>query len=116
MRRILLVVLLVSLSGFVFAESNGVEIINLSFNRNGTNLDFAQQMDEDFNLILSCVEEIGKVDIIFVLDTTSSMTSAIAGVKNNVNEFVRIMTIAGYDARFGVVTFGDYPKRAMVLV
>ncbi len=110
MRKILLVVLLVSLSGFVFAESNGLEIINLSFNRNGTNLDFAQHMDEDFNLILSCVEEIGKVDIIFVLDTTSSMTSAIASVKNNVNEFVRIMTIAGFDARFGIITFGDYPN------
>lgn len=48
-----------------------------------------------------------KVDVIFVVDITSSMFDEIAGVKDGINEFVAEFTERGMDGQVGLVAFGD---------
>jgi Mg-chelatase subunit ChlD len=47
------------------------------------------------------------IDIAFVLDTTGSMGSEIAGVRDSVRNFASILADAGHDIRLGAITFGD---------
>ncbi len=50
----------------------------------------------------------GKADIVFVIDVTGSMSSAIANVKNNINIFAEKLTNDyNIDANFGLVEFQD---------
>ncbi len=48
-----------------------------------------------------------KIDIAFVLDTTGSMGSEIAGVRDSVIQFVSILASLGHDIRLAAVEFGD---------
>ncbi len=47
------------------------------------------------------------LDIVFVMDTTGSMSSAITGVKNSVTSFIATLTSAGYNAKVAVVPYDD---------
>jgi len=50
----------------------------------------------------------GKADIVFVIDTTGSMSSAIAGVKNNINIFAdKLVNEYNVDANFSLIEFRD---------
>jgi len=50
----------------------------------------------------------GKADIAFVIDTTGSMSSAISGVKNNVNAFAeKLVNEYNVDANFSLIEFRD---------
>lgn len=50
----------------------------------------------------------GKADIVFVVDTTGSMSGAISGVKNNVNTFAeRLVNDYNIDANFSLIEFRD---------
>lgn len=50
----------------------------------------------------------GKADIVFVIDTTGSMGSAIANVKNNVNVFAeKLVNEYNVDANFSLIEFRD---------
>lgn len=53
-------------------------------------------------------EATGKADIVFVIDTTGSMSSAIAGVKNNIENFANAL-IDSYniDANFALIEYRD---------
>ena len=47
------------------------------------------------------------VDLLFVIDTTSSMAGAIEGVVNSINEFVNRLADEKVDVRIGGIAFGD---------
>jgi uncharacterized repeat protein (TIGR01451 family) len=51
--------------------------------------------------------EKGKADVVFVLDSTGSMGSSIANVKNNINSFVNQLEAKKVDVRLGLVDFKD---------
>ena len=46
-------------------------------------------------------------DIVFVIDTTGSMTAHLAAVKNNVSSYVDKLKSKGIDLRLGLVAYGD---------
>ena len=52
-----------------------------------------------------------RLDLAFVIDTTGSMGSSIDSVKASAVSLLRSMSTAGYDARFAVVDYRDYPSR-----
>jgi hypothetical protein len=47
------------------------------------------------------------VDILFVIDTTSSMENAIDGIVASIDSFVGTLAARGVDARIGAIAFGD---------
>jgi Ca-activated chloride channel family protein len=47
------------------------------------------------------------VDIVFVLDVTSSMRAEMNGVKSGIQRFVTALTSRGFDAQVGLIAFGD---------
>ncbi|WP_349408339.1 flagellin [Pseudalkalibacillus sp. SCS-8] len=49
----------------------------------------------------------GKTDIVFIIDDTGSMGSAINNVKNNITDFVDGIASKGIDVQLGLVTYGD---------
>ena len=51
------------------------------------------------------IAELGKVDVVFVIDTTASMQPEIDAVRNNCLSFARQLELKGIDARLGLVTF-----------
>ncbi|AQQ54862.1 VWA domain-containing protein [Planococcus lenghuensis] len=51
--------------------------------------------------------EKGPSDIVFVIDSTGSMGSAISNVKNNINSFVNQLAEKKVDVRLGLVEFKD---------
>jgi len=56
-----------------------------------------------------------KADIMWVIDTTSSMSTGIAGVKNNISSFTSQLAARGIDYRQGLENFGDiYESEAQV--
>lgn len=46
-------------------------------------------------------------DIVFIIDTTGSMSGAIARVKANIENFADSLAAAGIDYQFGLVSYGD---------
>jgi hypothetical protein len=48
-----------------------------------------------------------KADIAFIIDTTGSMSSQIAGVKNSVAAFADALIASGIDLRIGGIEYGD---------
>lgn len=53
------------------------------------------------------IDEARPVDIVFVFDTTGSMSEEIAGVKNTCVAFADKLRRANRDFRLGLITFGD---------
>jgi Ca-activated chloride channel family protein len=53
------------------------------------------------------VRPLPKVDIIFVLDTTGSMSNAIFGIRNGITGFAKKLESQRIDARIGLVDFRD---------
>ena len=50
----------------------------------------------------------GKADVVFVIDTTGSMSGAISGVRNNVNAFAeRLVSEYNIDANFALIEYRD---------
>ena len=89
-----------------FSQQQGLDITEMRLVRKGTPHIFSRT-DDDFNLFISCTEDTGAVDIVFVLDTTGSMSSRIAAARSNIVEFAETMAATGYDCSFGIVTYGD---------
>lgn len=54
-------------------------------------------------------ETSGDIDIVFTLDTTGSMYSAIDNVKENIREIVAEVHAQSSSARFALVTYRDHP-------
>ena len=61
----------------------------------------------DFALMKDTSQGAGRVDIVFVLDVTGSMSGAIDGVKNNITEFADSLVARNVMFRLGMVTFLD---------
>ena len=59
----------------------------------------------DFETIFRDLDD--PVEVVFVMDTTGSMGSYIAGVRDNVTGFAEALADSGYGYRFGATTFGD---------
>jgi hypothetical protein len=53
------------------------------------------------------------VDIVFLLDTTGSMSWAIDGVKQGIRQFLDVVGRSGLDARVGGWEFGDFPRTSI---
>jgi len=51
------------------------------------------------------------IDFIFVIDVTGTMQAYINGVRDNVERFVRSLTLRGIDYRLGLVLFSDVIER-----
>ncbi len=64
----------------------------------------------DFELSKDMEGGTNEADIVFVLDTTGSMTDEIESVKDNIVEFTDSLDVNGIDFRLAMVTFGDQVK------
>lgn len=51
--------------------------------------------------------EAAPVDVVFVIDTTRSMSEEIGSVRDSISAFAASLASEGIDARFAAVTFGD---------
>jgi len=49
-----------------------------------------------------------KTDIVFVVDTTGSMSEEIEGVKTSLKNFIRYLNTVGFDAKVGFLPYDDY--------
>src|SRR4051794_12279623 len=47
------------------------------------------------------------VDVVFVLDHTTSMRAEMAGIKSGLQHFVSELTMRGFDAQVGLIAFSD---------
>ncbi|WP_161484646.1 vWA domain-containing protein [Kosmotoga arenicorallina] len=47
-------------------------------------------------------------DIVFLVDTTGSMSDEISGIKSSIQDFLQALIDAGYDAKASIIPFGDY--------
>ncbi|MCD6418721.1 VWA domain-containing protein [bacterium] len=90
-----------------WSQQRGLEITEMRLVRKGTPHIFTKNAEGDFNLFITCTEDTGAVDIVFVLDTTGSMDSLIGAARANIVEFAETMAATGYDCSFGIVTYGD---------
>jgi hypothetical protein len=89
----------------VFNRSSGVPITGL------TAADF-DVIEDGIHRKVSSVDETGagaatKVDIGFMIDTTSSMSEEIDGTKDSVVAFVQALAAKGLDVQVGGIAFGD---------
>ncbi|MCD6531403.1 VWA domain-containing protein, partial [bacterium] len=98
---------LIGLAGAVFAAGNGIEVSGVKFYHKGTPHYFQMTSPTEYELSVSCTEDTGAVDIVFVLDTTGSMSSSIDEAVAHIVEFAETMAATGYDYSFGIVTYGD---------
>lgn len=57
--------------------------------------------------VLSVSDVSNAVDIVFLMDSTRSMTPFIDGLKQNCIDFAEIVSREGHDCRLGLVGFGD---------
>jgi len=55
----------------------------------------------------SMTEGSSSVDVVFVFDTTGSMSGEISGMVDSANDFADALDYSGVDYRIGCVTFGD---------
>ena len=109
-KGILTIAILSFILSIAFADSpreDGIKIINMSLIRKGTVHQFQKTTTGDFELNISCTEDTGAVDIVFVLDTTGSMSSYIDDARAHIVEFAETMAATGYDYSLGIVTYGD---------
>ena len=98
---------LLFLAGVVLAQNNGIQVTGVKLIRKGTPHIFQMTSPSEFNLNVSCTEDTGAVDIVFVLDTTGSMSSSIDRAVAHIVEFAETMAATGFDYSFGIVTYGD---------
>jgi len=88
-------------------NSNGLQVTGMKLIRKGTEHQFKRVSDAEFGLEISCTEDTGSVDIVFVLDTTGSMGTYISSAVDHIVEFAETMATTGFDYAFGIVTYGD---------
>lgn len=62
-------------------------------------------VEKHFNV--SGKQATGKVDIVFLLDTTGSMENVIRGLQQKCIEFASVVRDKGFDCRLGLIGFGD---------
>ena len=109
-KGILIIAIVVFMFSFIFADSpnsNGIRVTNMSLIRKGTVHQFLKTTTGDFDLNIDCTEDTGSVDIVFVLDTTGSMSSHISDARTHIVEFAESMAVTGYDYSLGIITYGD---------
>lgn len=63
--------------------------------------------DEQYPLIVNSLGSGGAADIIWVIDTTGSMSRLIAEVRTRCIAFAESLAVSGIDYRLGLVTFAD---------
>jgi von Willebrand factor type A domain len=51
-----------------------------------------------------------KLDLVFLIDTTGSMTPYIDAVKASANEIVQAIDLEGFDSRIAIADYRDYPE------
>ena len=51
-----------------------------------------------------------KIDMVFIMDNTGSMSGRIKSVKDSISAFAASLEASGADVKFGVVSFGDTPS------
>eukprot|EP00158_Paraphelidium_tribonemae_P004027 Partr_v1_DN26528_c0_g1_i2_m3373 len=56
------------------------------------------------------ITQSSQIDFLFIIDTSGSMDSAIAGVKKGLKKFVGSLATTKADARFAVVSYGGIPR------
>jgi hypothetical protein len=63
----------------------------------------------DLDVLLDLPPVPTPLDVVFLVDTTGSMSPTIAGLRDGIGEVVRDLARAGIDAKFGLGDFRDYP-------
>ena len=71
-------------------------------------------VDRDFNVESSDLR--GKLDVVFLIDTTRSMQPYIRALKRQCNEFAATVRREGYDCGLGLVGFGDINDGGEIVV
>ncbi len=102
-----LVLMGIAACGWAQNTQKALDISDIKVIRKGTTHHFNRLAEDDFDLNLICSEDTGAVDICFVLDTTGSMSSSIRNATSHMIEFATLLGASGYDAYFGLITYGD---------
>jgi len=74
---------------------------------NGKVMVFEDGKPQGFVIVKETEVRIG-ADIVFLVDTTGSMSDEISGVKSSIQKFLQSLSDAGYDIKAAVIPFGDY--------
>lgn len=78
------------------------KIINEALNRDKT-LEYVEQETK--------VQNINKLNVVFLIDTTGSMDNYIIGVKERAKEFAKILNDRGMSFELGLIGFGDLNEK-----
>lgn len=70
-------------------------------------IDTLKYLNDSDYLSSGYIMESGRVDIVFVIDTTGSMSNMIREVRDNIESFADGLSENGVDARFGLVEYRD---------
>ena len=98
----ILVVLL--LASFVYG-ANDFRVIRASADQRGGASRIFIPDDTFGEYTVNCSTDVGMVDVVFVIDTSGSMSDCIDELYMNIGEFAYNIAAIGYDAMFGVVTY-----------
>ena len=74
---------------------------------NESNFEVYESGVREYPIIVQDLGGGGRVDILFVIDTTGSMSDKIAAIRERVIGFADSLSISGINYRLGLVTFGD---------
>lgn len=83
------------------------ENINTFSMRNSEQTKGVPYADENKEVSIAGKQVSSQVDIVFIVDTTGSMSSYITNVKNNINSFVDTLTSANIKPYFALVEYRD---------
>jgi len=117
-KALTLFVLIIILKVFTFCmasegshtqTNSPLTITQLYLNDGGRAIPFSRAMYDTTLFIpeFSCRLDSVKVDLVFVVDTTGSMSDDIANVRAAMDGLSARLDALGYDVKFGLVTFGD---------
>ncbi len=112
MRKLVWLILPVLIISMVTAKDNppdnyGLDIVGINLIRKGITHPFELSDSGFFKLDIACTQDTGNVDIVFILDTTGSMSGTIRAAVANIREFADTMEATGYDYALNIVTYGD---------
>ena len=86
---------------------NATESVNTFSMRNSEQTKGVPYADENKEVSIAGKQVSSQVDIVFIVDTTGSMSSYITNVKNNINSFVDTLTSANIKPYFALVEYRD---------
>jgi hypothetical protein len=91
------------------AESGGSTLLARALSAKARTADLASSVAPTLSCTLAKVTAAAgtKVDIVFINDTTGSMSGTVQGIADSISSFATSIADSGVDARFSMYTYGD---------